>query len=104
MGNPSGKAWGQGRHIHEKWQFGQGGAGVAQMVPRGCKSLGGANEEGGGEARHGHKAGLGIRSFQKNVPFFPLFSVIYKRTFSSFRSFTFFIKERSILYVLLCSL
>ena len=32
------------------------------------------------------KAGLGIRSFQKNVPFLPFFSVLYKRTFRSFRS------------------
>ena len=31
-------------------------------------------------------AGLGIRSFQKNVPFFPFFFVLYKRTFRSFRS------------------
>ena len=31
-------------------------------------------------------AGLGIRSFQKNVPFFSFFSVLFKRTFRSFRS------------------
>ena len=49
----------------------------------------------------GLKAGLGIRSFQKNVLFFPFFSVLYKRTFLSF---PFFIKERSVLYVLFCSL
>ena len=36
------------------------------------------------------KAGLGIRSFQKNVPFF--------------RSFLFFIKERNVLYILFRSL
>ena len=33
------------------------------------------------------KPGLGIRSFQKNVPFFPFFSILFKRTFRSFRSF-----------------
>ena len=44
--------------------------------------------------------GLGIRSFQKNVPFFPFFSVLFKRRFRSFRSFTFFSKERSILSIL----
>ena len=47
----------QRRHIHEKWQFGQGGPGVAQGVPRGGKSLGGAGGKGGGVARHGHKDG-----------------------------------------------
>ena len=31
-----------------KWQFGQGGAGVAQRVPRGGKSLGGAGGRGEG--------------------------------------------------------
>ena len=41
----------QRRHIHEKWQFGQGGPGVAQGVPRGGKSLGGAG--GRGEGRRG---------------------------------------------------
>ena len=30
--------------------------------------------------------GLGIHSFQKNVPFFPFFSILYKRTFRSFSS------------------
>ena len=49
-------------------------------------------------------AGLGIRSFQKNVPFFMFFCVLYKRTFRSLRSFEFFIKERSVLCVLLRSL
>ena len=34
--------------------------------------------------------GLGIRSFQKNVPFFAFFSVLLKRTFHSLRSFLFF--------------
>ena len=38
----------QRRHIHEKWQFGQGGPGVAQGVPRGGKSLGGAGGGGRG--------------------------------------------------------
>ena len=38
----------QRRHIHEKWKFGQGGPGVAQMVPRGGKSLGGAGRRGEG--------------------------------------------------------
>ena len=38
----------QRRHIHEKWKFGQGGPGVAQMVPRGGKSLGGAGGRGEG--------------------------------------------------------
>ena len=42
-----------------------------------------------------------FRSFIKNVPFF---SVLYKRTFHSFRSFPFFIKERSVLSVLFRSL
>ena len=31
----------------------------------------------------------GIRSFQKNVPFFAFFSILYKRTFRLFRSFGF---------------
>ena len=52
----------------------------------------------------GVEAGLGIRSFQKNVLFFAFFCVLYKRTFRSFRSFPFFIKERSVLSVLFCSL
>ena len=34
--------------------------------------------------------GLGICSFQKNVPFFAFFSVLLKRTFCSLRSFPFF--------------
>ena len=42
----------QRRHIHEKWQFGQGEPGVAQGVPRGGKSLGGAGGMGGGMAGH----------------------------------------------------
>ena len=37
--------------------------------------------------------GLGIRSFQKNVPIFAFFSVLYKRTFRSLHSFLFFIKR-----------
>ena len=45
-------------------------------------------------------AGLGIRSFQKNVPIFAFFSVLYKRTERSLPSFLFFIKERSDLCVL----
>ena len=49
-------------------------------------------------------AGLGIRSFQKNIPFFAFFCVLYKRTFRSLRSFAFFIKERSVLFVLFRSL
>ena len=49
-------------------------------------------------------AGLGIRSFQKNVPFFPFFSVLFKRTERSFRSFPFFSKERNVLSVLFRSL
>ena len=48
--------------------------------------------------------GLGIRSFQKNVPIFAFFSVLYKRTFQSLHSFPFFIKEHSDLCVLFCSL
>ena len=35
-------------------------------------------------------AGLGIRSFQKNAPFFAFFSVLLKRTERSLRSFPFF--------------
>ena len=31
-----------------------------------------------------------LRSFQKNVPFFPFFYILFKRTFRSFRSFPFF--------------
>ena len=50
------------------------------------------------------QAGLGIRSFQKNLPFFAFFCVLYKRTFRSLCSFAFFIKERSVLCVLLRSL
>ena len=49
-------------------------------------------------------SGLGIRSFQKNVPIFAFFSVLYKRTERSLRSFPFFIKERSDLCVLFRSL
>ena len=48
-------------------------------------------------------SGLGIRSFQKSVPFFPFFSVLYKRTFPSFRSFLFFIKERNVLFTFFLS-
>ena len=40
-GGRGGKAWAQRRHIHENWQFGQGGADVAQRESRGGKSLGG---------------------------------------------------------------
>ena len=43
----------------------------------------------------GKYSALGIRSFQKNVSIFALFSVLYKRTEQSLRSFTFFIKERN---------
>ena len=49
-------------------------------------------------------AGLGIRSFQKNLPIFAFFSVLYKRMFRSLRSFPLFIKERSDLCVLFRSL
>ena len=49
-------------------------------------------------------SGLGIRSFQKNVPIFAFFSVLYKRTERSLRSFPVFIKERSDLCVLFRSL
>ena len=45
----------QRRHIHEKWKFGQGGPGVAQMVPRGGKSLGGAGGRGEGWRGMGSK-------------------------------------------------
>ena len=45
-------------------------------------------------------AGLGICSFQKKVPIFVFFSVLYKRTEQSLRSFPFFIKECSDLCVL----
>ena len=48
--------------------------------------------------------GMGIRSFQKNIPIFAFFSVLYKRTFRSLRSFLFFIKERSDLCILFRSL
>ena len=49
-------------------------------------------------------AGLGILSFQKNVPIFAFFSVLYKRMFRSLSSFPFFIKERSDLCILFRSL
>ena len=49
-------------------------------------------------------AGLGIHSFQKNVLIFAFFSILYKRTFRSLRSFPFFIKECSDLCVLFHSL
>ena len=32
----------QKRHINKKWQFGQGGPGAVQRVPRSGKSLGGS--------------------------------------------------------------
>ena len=41
-----------------------------------------------------------FRSLEKNVPIFAFFSILYKRTFRSLRSFLFFIKERSDLCVL----
>ena len=44
------------------------------------------------------EAGLGIRSFQKNGTIFAFFSVLYKRTEQSLRSFPFFIKERNVLF------
>ena len=56
------------------------------------------------KATENQNPGLGILSFQKNVPFFPFFSVFYKRTFRSFHSFLFFIKECSVLSVLFRSL
>ena len=43
-------------------------------------------------------AGLGIRSFQMNGTIFAFFSILYKRTKRSFRSFPFFIKERNVLF------
>ena len=39
-----------------------------------------------------------FRSFQKNIPFFPFFYILFKRTFRSFCSFTFFSKERNVLF------
>ena len=54
--------------------------------------------------RGGHETGLGIRSFQKHVPIFSFFSVLYKRTERSLRSFPFFIKEWNDLCVLFRSL
>ena len=48
----------QRRHIHEKWQFGQGGPGVAQGVPRGGKSLGGA----GGRGKGWRGMGMGTKT------------------------------------------
>ena len=42
------------------------------------------------------EAGLGIGSFQKNVAIFAFFSVLYKRTKRSLRSFLFFIKNGTI--------
>ena len=53
---------------------------------------------------YGSQSGLGIRSFQKNDPIFAFFSVLYKRTERSLRSFPFFIKERSDLCILFRSL
>ena len=47
---------------------------------------------------------VGILSFKKNVPIFAFFSVLYKRTDRSLRSFLFFIKERNDLCVLFRSL
>ena len=38
-------------------------------------------------------SGLGIHSFQKNVPFFAFFSILLKRTEHSLRSFPIFLKE-----------
>ena len=49
----------------------------------------------------GQMAGLGIHSFQKNGTIFALFSVLYKRTERSLRSFPFFIKKRNVFCVLL---
>ena len=48
-------------------------------------------------------SGLGICSFQKNVPFFAFFSFLVKRTERSLRSFPFVLKERNDLCVLFCS-
>ena len=45
-----------------------------------------------------------FRSFLKNGTFFPFFSVLFKRTERSFRSFPFFSKERNVLSVLFRSL
>ena len=41
-----------------------------------------------------------FRSFLKNGTFFPFFSVLFKRTERSFRSFPFFSKERNILSII----
>ena len=57
----------------------------------------------GGREEEGVVAVLGIRSFQKNVPIFEFFSVLYKKTEPSLRSFPFFIKECSDHCVLFCS-
>ena len=43
------------------------------------------------------------RSFQKNVPFFAFFSILFERTYCSFHFFTFFLKKRSIFSVFLRS-
>ena len=45
-----------------------------------------------------------FRSFLKNGTFFPFFSVLFKRTERSFRSFPFFSKDRNVLSVLFRSL
>ena len=50
------------------------------------------------------RTGLSTCSFQKNVPIFAFFSVLYKRTEWSLPSFLFFIKEENDLCVLFCSL
>ena len=53
-----------------------------------------------GISKHHIIAGLGICSFQKNVPFFAFFSFLVKRTERSLRSFPFVLKERNDLCVL----
>jgi len=59
--------------------------------------------EGKGQGGGLKNAGLGIRSFQKNVLFSTFFSIQYKRTIRSLLSFPFSTKERFVLYVLFLS-
>ena len=70
---------------------------------RGREEEGCGEREGCGEEEEGcGRVGQTFFSKERNVLVF--FCVLYKRTFPSLRSFTFFIKECFVLCVLLCSL
>ena len=78
---PSGGAPGRGRRL-QRGGSSEEGRTAAGTHPRPGAETGGRLHAGKRPASE--QPGLGIRSFQKNVPFFLLFFVLFKRTFRSF--------------------